>query len=470
MTTQSQHDGEQRWRGRPVLSALLRVFIFVVPIQMSIATTAILRRVLPAAHTTGDRAVRVATLLLVSTVVLVCTDRLARRLMPLAVLLKLSMAFPEEAPSRMRLARAAASTRDLEARVEQARRTGFQDEPAKAAEHILTLVAAVESHDRATRGHSERVRVYTDMLADQLRLALRDRDRLRWAALLHDVGKLEVPKRILAKPGKLTKHEWEAIYLHPAEGARLTSPLRDWLGPWALAIEEHHERYDGTGYPRGLAGEQISLGGRMVAVTDSYETMTASRPYRRALSAVKAREELVRCSGTDFDPHIVRAFLEVSVRRLSLASGPLSWLAQTPLLRGIEQAAVAAGRTVSSGAGAAVLAITPQIGSASAATPTRVLPRPAAMSVRSVQPSTSTLTPSPSPGATVVSSPSPYPSASPSSSKRRKPGPSLSPSPSESPAADPSESPSPYERLPWTNGYENSNESARAYGAWSGVD
>ncbi len=422
MSEQPGRGAEERWRGRPVLSALLRAFIFTVPIAASVTATAALRRVLPNATDTPSRALRVAILLVVSTAVLVLADRLARRLMPLAVLLKLSMAFPNEAPSRMRLARAAASTRDLEARVEQARRTGFVDEPSRAAEHILTLVAAVEAHDRATRGHSERVRIYTDMLAAQMGLPLRDRDRLRWSALLHDVGKLEVPKRILTKPGKLTKREWEAIYLHPREGMRLTAPLREWLGEWACAIEQHHERFDGSGYPARLSAADISLGGRMVAITDSYETMTASRPYRRAMTAAKARAELVRCAGTHYDPLLVRYFLEISVKRLSLVSGPLSWVAQTPLLRSIEQAAVTAGRTATSGAtaGAALLAISP------------VVAQPAAPAVADPRvPAVATPTPDASPRPTA--SPSPTASSSPKATDSPSPDPKRSPSPSPSP-------------------------------------
>ncbi|MGH8513152.1 MAG: HD-GYP domain-containing protein, partial [Gammaproteobacteria bacterium] len=199
-------DLEHRWRGRPVMSACLRFFVFLSPIGASVATAA---AIAPRLH--AERWYQlIGNIFLVfaaSTLALVLTDRLARRLLPLAVLLRLSLAFPDEAPSRIAIARRTASTGHLEERLEAARRDGVDDEPTRAAEQILTLVAAVEAHDRATRGHSERVRIYTDLLADQLGLSQDDRDRLRWSALLHDVGKLTVPGKVLNNPSKLDGRE-----------------------------------------------------------------------------------------------------------------------------------------------------------------------------------------------------------------------------------------------------------------------
>ncbi len=418
---------EQRWRGRPVASACLRFFVFAAPIGASVATASVIAPRLHATrwyHLVGN----VLLVFAVSTAALALTDRLARRLLPLAVLLRLSLAFPNEAPSRIALARRAVSTRDLEARVEEARREGVTDEPARTAEQILSLIAAVEAHDRATRGHSERVRIYTDLLAEQLRLADHDRDRLRWSALLHDVGKLRVPAKVLNKPSKLNKREWALVQRHPDEGARLAQPLRPWLASWAPAIEEHHERFDGQGYPRGLAGTGISYGGRIVAVADSYETMTASRPYMRARTAAKARAELVACSGTHFDPQIVRAFLEISVRRLALASGPLSWLAQMPFFRGLESAASVAGQVAGRAVAGGVVAIA--VSPVTAAAPhvataadtvratTVSTPSPAASSVdKDDQKAVDSPTPSPSPRPTTVIDPKPSPRPTPSPSE-----------------------------------------------------
>lgn len=324
----------------------VRLAVFVAPIACSIFASITTVRLLPREPGGANLAMRWGIALVVSTIVLHLTDRLARRFLPLAVLLGLSLAFPTEAPSRLRLARRAGSTRDLARIVERARETHNPTQPALAAAEILALVAAVEAHDRGTRGHSERVRVYTDMLSDELRLPKVARDRLRWAALLHDVGKLVVPREVLTKPGAPDAREWAVLHRHPAEGARLTATLQPWLGEWADAISQHHERWDGTGYPRGLSGAHISLGARIVAVADSYETMTARRPYRRPLRAAQARAELVRCSGTQFDPAIVRAFLQISVKRVQHVAGPVAWLAQTPLIRGVEQVATSGAAAV----------------------------------------------------------------------------------------------------------------------------
>lgn len=425
---------DQRWRGRPVLSACLRFIVFVGPIGAAVLTSALVAHALPRAAGRWALVVRVAITIAGSTVVLVVIDRLARRLLPLAVLLRLSLAFPGEAPSRITVARSAGNLRELEERVRIARTVGFVDEPARTAEMILSLVAAVEAHDKATRGHSERVRVYTDLLGEQLKLHPSDRDRLRWSALLHDVGKLEVPRKVLNKPGPLSAREMDVVRRHPGEGARHTRPLHTWLGEWAAAIEEHHERWDGRGYPKGLAGTSITLGGRIVCVADSYETMTAARPYHKPKNATQARQELVRCAGTQFDPTIVRAFLGVSVGRLRWASGPLSWLAQSPFLRGLEGVAGAAGR-VATGAAAAggVLAVavapTAPAAPAVAAAPARAQrSRPSAGTPVSPTPTPSIPGVTPSPTQTPITLRSPPPTTI-----SRFPSPSPSPSPTKSP-------------------------------------
>jgi hypothetical protein len=205
-------------------------------------------------------------------------------------------------------------------------------EPVKAATTILALVASLSRHDRVTRGHSERVRVFTDVIAQEMALSRGDRDRLRWAALIHDIGKLEVPGRLLRKPGKPSPDEWETLRLHPEVGARLAAPLEGWLGSFGAVVSQHHERFDGTGYPLGLAGDEITIGARIVGLADAFEVMTAARPYKKAMSRTSALREVVKCSGKHFDPVVVRALLEVSTPRLRRALGPASWIGQLPVV------------------------------------------------------------------------------------------------------------------------------------------
>ena len=160
---------------------------------------------------------------------------------------------------------------------------GESGSAGSAAETVLVLIGALSIHDRRTRGHSERVRLLADALADELDLAPADRDHLRWAALLHDVGKLVVPHDVLNKPGPLDQDEWEIMRRHPEEGDRVVTPLKGWLGEWGSVIAEHHERYDGTGYPQGLAGDEISWGARIVSRSKSSRGWSAppSRPQNR---------------------------------------------------------------------------------------------------------------------------------------------------------------------------------------------
>jgi hypothetical protein len=166
-------------------------------------------------------------------------------------------------------------------------------------------------------------------------MAEKDRARLRWAALLHDVGKLEVPASLLNKPSAPDEAEWVVLRRHPEDGARMVAPLLPWLGEWGAAVVQHHERYDGTGYPRGLRGNEISLAARIVSVADVYEVMTAPRPYKRPMSVVASRRELIRVAGTQLDPAIVRAFLNISSGNLWRTIGFGAWIAQIPTLGGL---------------------------------------------------------------------------------------------------------------------------------------
>ena len=318
-----------RWRQRPAIATLVKVAILAIPVAISIAVAVGFERIVPEPHELFGRICWWLGVLGSSTLVLLGSERVARRALPFAALLKMAMLFPGAAPKRLAVARRAASTRGLERRLAEARSHGLDDEPVLAAESIVSLAASLSAHDRKTRGHTERVRALTDMVADELGLPESDRDKLRWSALLHDVGKLTVHPDILNKEGSLTDEEWDLIKQHPLEGAKLTAPLAGWLGPWSATIAEHHERYDGSGYPYGLSGDSISLGGRIVSVVDAYDVMTSNRSYKKPSTPEAARMELARCAGTQFDPVVVRAFLAVPVRNLRSLL-PLSWLGSLP--------------------------------------------------------------------------------------------------------------------------------------------
>jgi HD-GYP domain-containing protein (c-di-GMP phosphodiesterase class II) len=332
---------EGRWEPHPLLSWLLRLLMLAVPVVAAIASTWAVRSFWPAPVSGVARFLWFAMLLGTALAVSLATERVMRRLLPLAMLLKLSMLFPDQAPSRFRVMRHAGSVSQLRADLHDER---ADEASSDRAAKILGLVTALAAHDRKTRGHAERVRVFTDLLTAQMKLPDEDRDRLRWAALLHDIGKLSVQPDTLNKPTELDPEEWEEIKGHPEEGARLAGPLLEWLGPWADAIAHHHERFDGEGYPSGLAGASISDGGRIVAVADSYDTMTSARTYQKPRSTAAARRELVACAGSQFDPVIVRAFLEISLPRLLWAVGPVSLLVHVPFLAQLQtvgQASVA---------------------------------------------------------------------------------------------------------------------------------
>ena len=276
-----------------------------------------------------------------STVVIAATDVIARRAIPLSLLLRLSFVFPDRAPSRFGLALRARSPASL-------RRWAHEQGPPgegvrEQAERALALVASLNAHDRRTRGHSDRVRVLSVLLAEEMGVARREIELLEWAALLHDIGKLEVPESLLNKQGRPDEREWALLTRHPGAGATLAEPVAGWLGPWRHCIDGHHERWDGTGYPDGLAGEAIPFSARLVAVTDAFETMTAVRSYKPPMSIEAARSELVASAGSHFDPAVVRAFLRISLPRLGLVLGPLVWLAQLPygmrLIRGVDAGA-----------------------------------------------------------------------------------------------------------------------------------
>ena len=346
-----EQDDASRWGARPRLAALVRALIMVGPLAVSLPAGWLASRLLPLGPGLLGWLLHAAGVLALSTVALLATDRLGRRLVPLATLLQVTLLFPDAAPSRMAVARNA--IRGLPVEEHLRRVAGAGDDPGAVAREIIGLVSALDNHDRPTRGHAERVRLFTDLVADEMHLPRPVRDRLRWASLLHDVGKLTVPTEILNKPGKPDESEWEVLKAHPARGREIAAPLLPWLGEAGRVIVEHHERWDGTGYPDGLSGADIGLCSRIVAVADALDVMTAVRAYRRPVSRAAALDELVRCAGGQFDPEVVRAMISVSAPKLRRVQGLLGWLGDIPFVA--TQAVPAA--LVARVAGAAALAM-----------------------------------------------------------------------------------------------------------------
>jgi len=177
---------------------------------------------------------------------------------------------------------------------------------------VRSLVGALEAKDAYTRGHSERVADYSLELGRAMNLDSRSLERLEYSALLHDLGKLAVPSSILSKPGSLSDTEMDAIRDHPSRGASMVAkipPLRD----LADNVGKHHEWYGGGGYPSGVSAAQIPPLALILCVADCYDAMTTTRAYRSALSHEQAVIELQSCSGSQFDPLVVRAFVEAGI-------------------------------------------------------------------------------------------------------------------------------------------------------------
>ena len=175
---------------------------------------------------------------------------------------------------------------------------------------MKSLAQVVEAKDLTTRGHLDRTQLYGVALARRIDPELADRPEIAYGFFLHDIGKVGIPEQVLCKPGPLSEEEWEVMRSHPSIGAQIVEPIR-FLENAVEIIRNHHERYDGTGYPRGLRGKQIPLAARIFAVADSFDAMTSDRPYRRALPVELAITEIREGAGTQFDPEVVTAFLEL---------------------------------------------------------------------------------------------------------------------------------------------------------------
>jgi HD-GYP domain-containing protein (c-di-GMP phosphodiesterase class II) len=175
---------------------------------------------------------------------------------------------------------------------------------------VTSLAEAVDKKDAYTHSHSEAVGRLAQRLALELGFSSAAAERVRIAGRLHDIGKIGVPDSVLCKPGPLGDSEYALIRKHPSDGEAILAPL-DQLADLLPVVRHHHERFDGRGYPDGLAGEAIAVEARIVQVADTYHAMSSSRPYRAALDRDRVRGELERNAGTQFDPEIVRAFIRL---------------------------------------------------------------------------------------------------------------------------------------------------------------
>ncbi|HEX9244898.1 MAG TPA: HD-GYP domain-containing protein, partial [bacterium] len=186
----------------------------------------------------------------------------------------------------------------------------FQNLENSYLQMVLSLARTMDARDHYTSGHSERIAVWAEEVARQLGCDEAAVQEIRWGALLHDIGKIGVPDEILRKPSNLTEEEWAVMRQHPVIGEEILAST-DRMRGVARIVRHHQEKWNGTGYPDKLRGQEIPLGARILAVVDSYSAITDDRPYKKARSHEAAIAELRRCAGTQFDPEVVDAFRRV---------------------------------------------------------------------------------------------------------------------------------------------------------------
>lgn len=175
---------------------------------------------------------------------------------------------------------------------------------------VMAFLKLLETHDSYTKGHCSNVSGLAYHLANKLNISEEFITKIYYAGLVHDIGKTIIPQEVLNKPGRLNEKEYDYIKMHPVYGANALAELEQ-MDDITIAVRNHHERYDGNGYPDGLAGEKIPLMARIIMICDSYDAMTNDRPYRPALTHEYALQELQACAGTQFDPELVKLFVEL---------------------------------------------------------------------------------------------------------------------------------------------------------------
>ena len=191
---------------------------------------------------------------------------------------------------------------------------------------VLSLTTALEAKDPYTKGHSKRVSEYSVAIGEEMGLDQTELRQLKWAGLVHDIGKIGVDQSILSKDGKLTNQEKDEMDLHPLVGEGIIRPIHP-LSSTAKGVATHHERFDGEGYPHGLSSEEIPLMGRILAVADAFDAMTSERPYRKAIPLNKAKDEIAGKAGTQFDPDVVAVFEKAFAKITAIRAGVPSVIA-----------------------------------------------------------------------------------------------------------------------------------------------
>lgn len=186
---------------------------------------------------------------------------------------------------------------------------------------IKSISSALDAKDPYTHGHSLRVTLYSLILAKELGLDDITLEEIETAGLLHDIGKVGIPQKILCKPGKLTDEEFEIMKSHPEQGEKIVKKIKKLkiISNW---LKTHHERWDGKGYPLGLKGEDIPISARIIAIADTYDAMTSTRSYRKALDHATAIAEIERCAGSQFDPNLASLFIKNQDKILAAKENP----------------------------------------------------------------------------------------------------------------------------------------------------
>lgn len=188
---------------------------------------------------------------------------------------------------------------------------GITDKESLILQLSQTLIATIGVNDDYTKCHSERVAEYSREIAARHGLSEEEQEIIYIMALLHDIGKIGIPDAVINKPGRLMDVEYEIVKQHPVLGAEILKNIKD-VPKLAAVVRSHHERFDGNGYPDGLAGEEIPMEARIIAVAESYDAMTGESCYRTPLSKAEARAEIEKCSGSQFDPVFADIMLQMT--------------------------------------------------------------------------------------------------------------------------------------------------------------